>query len=96
MARPGSARSLRSQACAALHDPCEVTIVSADGSIPLPFRLPQRQALDIAVIGAGIAGMGAAWLLSQLHRVTLYEREGRFGGHSNTVEVACGDRITPV
>ncbi|MBL8698774.1 MAG: FAD-dependent oxidoreductase [Alphaproteobacteria bacterium] len=40
--------------------------------------------------------MGAAWLLSQRHRVTLYEREGRFGGHSNTVDVPCGDRVTPV
>ena len=29
--------------------------------------------LDIAVIGSGIAGLGAAWLLSKRHRVTLYE-----------------------
>lgn len=70
--------------------------MSADVSLTLPHRVPQRQALDIAVIGAGIAGMGAAWLLSQRHRVTMYEREGRFGGHSNTVDVLCGDRLTPV
>ncbi|MEO8299677.1 MAG: FAD-dependent oxidoreductase [Burkholderiales bacterium] len=43
--------------------------------------------LDIAVIGSGIAGLSAAWLLAQRHRVTLYEAEGRLGGHSNTVEV---------
>lgn len=41
--------------------------------------------LDIAVIGSGISGLSAAWLLSQRHRVTLIERENRLGGHSNTV-----------
>ncbi len=45
-----------------------------------------RAPLDIAVIGAGISGMSAAWLLSQRHRVTLYEAENRLGGHSHTVD----------
>lgn len=39
----------------------------------------------IAVIGSGISGLSAAWLLSQRHRVTLYESDARPGGHSNTV-----------
>jgi uncharacterized protein len=43
--------------------------------------------LDIAVVGSGISGLSAAWLLSKRHRVTLYEADGRLGGHSNTVEV---------
>jgi predicted NAD/FAD-binding protein len=43
--------------------------------------------LDIAVIGTGIAGMSAAWLLSGSHRVTVYEQADRLGGHSNTVDV---------
>ncbi len=43
--------------------------------------------LDIAVIGSGIAGLSAAWLLNKRHRVTLYEAADRPGGHSNTVEV---------
>jgi predicted NAD/FAD-binding protein len=47
--------------------------------------LPARP-LDIAVVGTGIAGMAAAWLLSDRHRVTVYEQEGRPGGHSNTVD----------
>ncbi|MCG8511135.1 MAG: FAD-dependent oxidoreductase, partial [Rhodospirillales bacterium] len=34
--------------------------------------------------------MSAAWLLSQKHDVTVYERDGRIGGHSNTVEVLGG------
>jgi predicted NAD/FAD-binding protein len=50
----------------------------------------------IAVIGTGISGMSAAWLLSQRHDVTIYERDGRLGGHSNTVEVRTPDGIVPV
>ena len=43
--------------------------------------------MQIAVVGSGIAGLSAAWMLSQCHRVTLYEDAPRAGGHSNTVEV---------
>lgn len=39
----------------------------------------------IAVIGSGIAGLSAAWLLSGRHEVTLYEAAPRIGGHSCTV-----------
>ena len=42
--------------------------------------------MKIAVIGAGVSGLGAAWLLSRKHDVVVYEREARFGGHSCTVE----------
>ncbi len=51
-------------------------------------------ALDIAVVGAGIAGLAAAWLLARRHRVTLYEADARLGGHSHTVDVSV--RGTPV
>ena len=47
--------------------------------------------LDIAVIGTGVAGLAAAWLLAPRHRVTLYEQDERVGGHSNTVDVAGPD-----
>lgn len=43
--------------------------------------------LSIAMIGAGISGLSAAWLLSRRHDVTLFEADHRLGGHSNTVEV---------
>lgn len=52
--------------------------------------------LDIAVIGGGIAGMSAAWLLSKGNTVMVYEEEDRLGGHSNTVEVAGEDGPQPV
>ncbi len=39
----------------------------------------------IAVIGAGISGMGAAYYLSENQHVTLFEAEKRLGGHARTV-----------
>ncbi len=38
----------------------------------------------IAVIGAGISGMGAAWYLGQDNHVVLFEQEKRLGGHART------------
>ena len=52
--------------------------------------------LDIAVIGSGIAGMSAAWLLSEKHKITVFEQNSRIGGHTNTVEVVQDGLITPV
>lgn len=70
---------------------------------PLPAPAPANplpdpaQRLDIAVVGSGIAGLSAAWLLAQRHHVTLYEAGDRLGGHSNTVDVALrGGGLAPV
>lgn len=43
--------------------------------------------MKIAVVGSGISGIGAAWLLSKQHEVHLFESESRLGGHSHTVVV---------
>jgi predicted NAD/FAD-binding protein len=52
--------------------------------------------LDIAVVGSGISGLSAAWLLSQKHNVTVFETEGRAGGHSHTVVTATKTGALPV
>lgn len=43
--------------------------------------------MRIAVIGAGVSGLGAAWALRDRHEVTLYEKDTRIGGHANTVDI---------
>ena len=40
----------------------------------------------VAVIGAGISGLSAAWLLSRTCDVAVYEEADRLGGHSDTVD----------
>jgi len=44
--------------------------------------------MRLAVVGSGISGLSAAWLLSRAHEVHLFERSGRLGGHTHTVEHA--------
>ena len=58
--------------------------------------MPEYIRLRIAVVGTGISGLSAAWLLSRRHDVTLYEQADRVGGHSNTVEVKLDGRTIPV
>lgn len=44
--------------------------------------------MRIAVIGGGISGLTAAWVLGRDHEVVLYEQEGRVGGHTCTIPVS--------
>lgn len=43
--------------------------------------------MRIAVLGAGISGLGSAYLLSKKHHVDLYEKENRLGGHARTTQI---------
>ncbi|EEA95522.1 NAD(P)/FAD-dependent oxidoreductase [Pseudovibrio sp. JE062] len=47
--------------------------------------------MKIAVIGSGISGLSAAWLLSQKHQVDIYEKDDRLGGHANTQHPVIND-----
>ena len=42
--------------------------------------------LRVAVVGTGVSGLAAAWLLAGQHEVTVYESASRLGGHSHTVD----------
>jgi len=48
--------------------------------------------MKIAVLGAGISGLGSAYLLSQKHEVDLFEKEERLGGHARTTAVNEADK----
>ena len=52
--------------------------------------------LDIAVIGTGISGLSAAWLLSRRHSVRVFDREARPGGHAHTQDAPAREGTVPV
>lgn len=47
--------------------------------VPIPIRR------KIAILGGGISGLAAAYLLADKHEITLFEAEPRIGGHARTV-----------
>ena len=58
---------------------------------------PQLQRPTAAVVGSGVAGLTAAYLLQRTHDVTLFESDGRLGGHAHTHDVATpDDRVVPI
>ncbi len=45
---------------------------------------------NIAIVGGGVAGIVAAYLLQNAHRVSLFEQNDYLGGHTHTIEIADG------
>ena len=45
----------------------------------------------VAIIGSGVSGLTAAYLLKDVHEVTIFESDDRFGGHANTHEITEAD-----
>ncbi|NWG75227.1 MAG: FAD-dependent oxidoreductase, partial [Rubrivivax sp.] len=52
--------------------------------------------MRIAVVGTGISGMVAAYLLSRRHEVVVFEAEDYIGGHTHTIDVSHRDTTYPV
>ena len=50
----------------------------------------------IAIVGTGISGLGAAFLLHPDHEITVYEKAPRLGGHSRTLTVDYDSKAIPV
>ncbi|MCO1336043.1 FAD-dependent oxidoreductase [Microbulbifer sp. OS29] len=48
--------------------------------------------MRIAIVGSGIAGLTAAYLLNRKYDITLFEAQARLGGHTATVDVDTGDQ----
>jgi len=51
---------------------------------------PGARKQRIAVVGCGVAGLTAAWLLQRKHEVFLYERNDYAGGHTRTLHIPDG------
>ena len=61
------------------------------------MNIKNSKHLNIAVVGSGISGICAAYLLQNRHRVSLFEKNDYFGGHTHTIVVPDGpDKGTPV
>lgn len=59
--------------------------------------MSNRERNKIAVIGGGVAGIVACYLLQRKHEVTLFEKNDYIGGHTNTITIDDGpDKGTPV
>jgi predicted NAD/FAD-binding protein len=58
---------------------------TAEAIFPVPGTRPR-----IAVVGAGVAGIVAAWQLRDKADVTLFENDKRLGGHTHTVTIPDG------
>ena len=52
--------------------------------------------MKIAIVGAGISGNAIAHLLHKEHKITLFEKNDRIGGHSHTHKIQIEDKTISV
>lgn len=52
--------------------------------------------MKIGIIGAGAAGLTAAWLLEKEHEVVLFEKNNYLGGHAHTIYADIAGKKVPV
>ena len=52
--------------------------------------------MNIAIVGSGVSGLVAAYLLQREHRIELFEQDRRAGGHANTVIVPTAEGDLPL
>ena len=62
--------------CSCNCPPTRQNLISGDDKLNDFGTTPYRR-MNIAIIGTGIAGMSAAWLLNKGHKITLYEKNNR-------------------
>ena len=49
--------------------------------------------MKIAIIGSGISGLTASYLLNRKHDITLFEKNDYIGGHTHTHEIENDNKI---
>ncbi|MES1994421.1 MAG: FAD-dependent oxidoreductase [Pseudomonadota bacterium] len=52
--------------------------------------------MNIAIVGSGISGLSAAWMLARQHEVTVFEQNDYLGGHTHTVDAPAPDGAVAV
>ena len=52
--------------------------------------------MKIAIIGSGISGLTASYLLNKQHEITLFEKNDYIGGHTHTHDISFGEQTFSV
>lgn len=65
-------------------------------SVVITFLVNSVLFMKLAIVGSGISGLGAAYLLSKDNDITIYEKNDYIGGHSRTVDLNIDGSVVPV